>query len=330
MALYSKLEKAIESNATSRTKVTSTRSLLAIMKAVDFNVFRYRQKTWVTLQGPRGGSQDQRQLTDCQIIDMDNGFKLYVFNINQFFKKVSGEFSTELIWPNGIKQLNNLRSKKNFEVKDIPSEIIWDLGVKDLNYVNTWELSKGVVANKEWYAAFILESGSLVPLRKTKYAEIQIKGSTSKKMIYREKRDGNLDESFIKVLGAYILATVVDKNGTPLIEMDIDPKNYVPKKENSDTDENVESNSIDLDDTLEFTLDSNFDSEVKMEEVEWGLKKLIIPGTYNSDDLDSAKEYCAENGLRFDYNGVTGEMIFIWLEEKLEEVKWLFLISQVA
>lgn len=249
-ATAKKLKTAINKNATKRTKTTSTRSLKAIMKAIDFNVFRYRQKTWIQVFWKRWWKQDQKQFQDCTIVEMPQGYTLFVFNIDQFLDKENWKYPLYLVGPNGKEQPLNLKVPypNNFDISllgSLAKEVLSDLGIQPKTYTTGKE--EKYEANKKGYAAFIVKDWEIYPLRKTKYEGIKIKWSPSKKLIYRETRDWNLEDSFIKVVWAYILATVVDENNKPLIEMDIEPRNYVPKKENSESNDNEKKEKIDLD-----------------------------------------------------------------------------------
>lgn len=157
---------------------------------------------------------------------MPKGYKMYAFNIDQFLQKLNTPKSTKAD-QNGNQIPTTLPSIDGFSLKRLPSVIISDLGI-------TQQKDGTYVANKKGYAAWIELAGIMYPLRKTKYEGISLHGTASKKMIYREKRDGSLEDSFIKVLGAYIASTVVDPSGTPLIKLDIDPAQYIPQPENSE------------------------------------------------------------------------------------------------
>lgn len=56
---------------------------------------------------------------------------------------------------------------------------------------------------------------------------------------------------------------------------------------------------------------------------QWKLEELKISWTFNSDDTDSAQEYCRENLLIFEYDW-EGTMTFRGIRERLNEVKDLF------
>lgn len=264
MWLFDKLKETVNSVATNRTKINSTRSLQAILKAVDFNVYRYRSKTGTILTGPRWGQQEQRHLTDSSVIDLEWGYKLYAFNIDQLLNKLNGKFQETLNDPNwnpfpfNIYNFPNLivdKTKRSKKDELIPDEVISDLGIKVTNWMYT--------SNKSGYAWYITLDWKLVPLRKTRYANISIKGSASKKTIYREFRDWSLDESFVKVVGEYIISTVVDKDGTALVDIDIEPSNYVVQTEKSwDDEKDITQSEVlsTLGQEVEFDTNSEFDS----------------------------------------------------------------------
>lgn len=215
MNLFNTLKDTIAS--TWSKKVKSHKSLKAIMEAIDFNVYRYRRKTGKGFTGPRGGKQEQRQYMDSMVINLPKGYKLYALNIDQFAQKCN-------IHPDGKKVLP---SSNGFPLNKLPLEIVKDLGAKQNE-------KRERVFNKPGYAAWIEKDGKIEGLRKTKYSDIKLESTPSKKMIYRRYRDGSLEESFIKVLGAYIVSTVVNNKNETLLDIDIDPKDYKPSKENSE------------------------------------------------------------------------------------------------
>jgi len=220
MNLFNTLKDTIAS--TWSKKVKSHKSLKAIMEAIDFNVYRYRRKTGKGFTGPRGGKQEQRQYMDSMVISLPKGYKLYALNIDQFAQKCN-------IHPDGKKVLS---SNNWFPLNKLPLEIVKDLGAKQNE-------KRERVFNKSGYAAWIEKDGKIEGLRKTKYNDIKLESTPSKKMIYRRYRDGSLEESFIKVLGAYIVSTVVNNKNETLLDIDIDPKDYSPSKENSEKEKSI-------------------------------------------------------------------------------------------
>lgn len=262
MWLFNKLQTVINQNATSKTKTTSTRSLLAVLQAVDFNVYRFRENTGIMLIGPRGWQQPQKHLTDSSVIDLESGYKLYCFNIDQLIRKCNNMFPNSLKNEQGIPSEQNIRNTPNLVIKStskndkvLPDEIISDLWIYQDEKTGLYK------ANKSGYAGYITLNDVLVPLRKTRYSQISIKWSPSKKMIYRQTRDWSLDESFIKVIGEYIISTVVDQNGKALIDIDIEPTNYHPQKEKSSDSDNESTTTSKSDLDFNISIDStSFDN----------------------------------------------------------------------
>lgn len=278
MTNFNELKKAVVSVHSRWVK--THKSLKAIMEAVDFNVFRFRAKTGTTILGKRGWQDEQRQLQDCTIVNMPDWYKLYALNIPQFLAKMNWDYPEYKEGPNWVKQLANIKSKSDFkwnEWKDVlqkmPNEVQTDI----------WLSSKldwtGLSAKKEWYIAWIEQNGTIIPLRRKQFDEITIKWSTSKKTIYRDKRDWNLEDSFIKQVWLLIASTVVDKDWKSILELDIDPKNYVPKKENSENTKIGEN--INTDDTSVF--DNDF------EESQFEIASEVF------DNLDKKKFYECED-----------------------------------
>lgn len=218
------------------TNVLTHKSLKEIIEAVDYNVFRYRERLTAadvaTTGQPlevlwkRWWKHPVRFLRDSQVTNLPDWYKIYSFNIEQFLNKASWKYPEKITWPNWQEQFLNIDQYawRSFKINKLPAEVINDLKIKkDANWVYT--------SNKTGYAAWIEKDGQIVNLRKTKYADISIRWSESKKTIYREFRDWNLDDSFIKVLWAYIAATVVWPDWKSILEIDIDPSKYQPRKE---------------------------------------------------------------------------------------------------
>lgn len=220
MTLFNKLKKVISSN--SKTKSTTTKkSLKAILEAVDFHVFRYREKTGVTITGARGWKHEQRQLQDCTVVRLPGSYKLFALNIEQFLAKENDEYPETINW-----QIANKRTNDNFTIKSLPKEVQADIGLKIVKWKYT--------AKKEGYIAWLDKKNVITTLRKKEFEWISTKGTSSQKSIYREKRNGNLEDSFIKQVWLVILSVVKDKNWKQLIDADIEPHNYQPKSENSE------------------------------------------------------------------------------------------------
>lgn len=245
MSLFKKLLNVAEES--SSRKIKTTKSLKAIMKAIDFNVFRYRTKTWVIVTWTRGWKVEQRKLQDSIVISLPEGYKLYALNIPQFIQKLNWEYLEIKEWQNWEKQILNILSSTNITEKQLPTEIQKDINFKKWNL---WIFSVG--PSKIWYIAWIEQNWTIIPLKRKQFDAITVKNSWSSKSIYRDKRDWNFEDSFIKQVWMLVASVVVDKNWKPLIEKDIEPKDYKPKKENSEkevksTTEIVSNNLDDID-----------------------------------------------------------------------------------
>ena len=53
--------------------------------------------------------------------------------------------------------------------------------------------------------------------------------------------------------------------------------------------------------------------------------KLKFKGIFNSDDIDSSKEYAIHNNIFFEYDSKNSQMIFIWNKDAIKEAKEILL-----
>ena len=222
--------KSVNTRKNNKLNEKTDKSLRDIMKSVDYNVFRYRDKP---LSRPfeiiwkRGWKHIVRVLRDSQVVILPNKFKIFSFNIDQMLNKENGIYPEAIEWPDGEFGILNIPNPmgRSFWIKNIPSEVISDLKItqdKDWKYI-CW---------KSGYAAWIEENWKIVTIKDPKYKGISKKWSPSWKTIYRELRDWPLDDSFIKVLGSYIAATVIWPDWKTILQLDVDPSTYTWKKEN--------------------------------------------------------------------------------------------------